>query len=321
MNTIKFLPPWAPFFILGFISVRKIIKDNQIKILHARSLFPVLLSCLLKIFNFKKIKIIYDNRGVYIDEMIEKNKWRKNGLKEKFFRLSENFLERYCDRIVVVSNNFKSHLLSKHKVNISSKISVISNRTLVDMDIDLTQKCSSKIILVYSGSYAIWQNSSELKKLFIEALNIFDEVMFKIISYEQDKFQNLFSVESKLLHKINIVSAKPTKVKEYLSKCNCGILLRKNNLINNVSSPLKFAEYLAARLPVLLSEGVGDTENIIKKYNVGVIVKDNNYIVALKELRELLNDKDLYHRCLRIANKEFNIKTSFKQYQEIYDKL
>jgi len=289
--------------------------------LHARSLFPALLSCLLKIFNFKKIKVIYDNRGVYIDEMIAKNKWKKNGLKEIFFRLSENFLERYCDRIVVVSNNFKSHLLSKHKVNISSKISVIANRTMVDMDIDLTQKCSSKIILVYSGSYAIWQNSSELKKLFIEALNIFDEVMFKIISYEQDKFQNLFSQESKLLHKIDIVSVEPVKVKEELSKCNCGILLRKNNLINNVSSPLKFAEYLAAGLPVLLSEGVGDTESIIQKHNVGVIIKNNNYIVALKELRELLNDKDLYHRCLRIANKEFNIKTSFKQYQEIYDKL
>jgi len=321
LNTIKFFPSWTPFFILGFISVRKIIKDNQIKILHARSLFPALLSCLLKIFNFKKIKVIYDNRGVYIDEMIEVDRWRKDGLKEKLLRQVENHLERYCDRIVVVSNHFKTHLLSKHKNNISSKISVISNRTLVDMNINLTQKHSNKIILVYSGSYAAWQNSSELKKLFIQALNIFDDVIFKIISYEQEKFQSLFSVESELLPRINILSVEPEEVNEELSKCNCGILLRENNLINNVSSPLKFAEYLAAGLPVLLSEGVGDTESIIKKYNVGVIIKNNNYITALKEMRELLNDKDVYHRCLRIADKEFNINISFKQYQEIYDKL
>jgi len=321
LNTIRFLPSWAPFFILGFVSVKKIIKENRIKILHARSLFPAILSYLLKIFNRKTIKVIYDNRGVYIDEVIEIDRWKKNGLKEKFFRQAEKLLERYCDRIVVVSNHFKTHLLSKHKNNISSKISVISNRTLVDMDIDLKQKCSNKIILVYSGSYAIWQNSSELKKLFSQALNIFDEVTFKIISYEKDKFQSLFSQESELLHKIEIVSVEPVKVKEELSKCNCGILLRENNLINNVSSPLKFAEYLAAGLPVLLSEGVGDTESIIQKYNVGVIIKNSDYVTALKELRELLNDQNLYHRCLKIANEEFNLKNSFKQYQEIYDKL
>lgn len=321
LNSIRFLPSWAPFFILGFISVRKIIKDNQIKILHARSLFPALLSCLLKIFYFKKIKVIYDNRGVYIDEIIERGRWKKNGLEEKFLRQVENLLERYCDRIVVVSNHFKTHLLSKHTKNISSKISVISNRTLVDMNINLTQKHSNKIVLVYSGSYAVWQNSSVLKKLFIQALNIFDEVIFKIISYEQDKFQSLFSDESELLQRIDIVSVEPIKVKEELSKCNCGILLRENNLINSVSSPLKFAEYLAAGLPVLLSEGVGDTESIIIKYNVGVLIKNNNYITALKELRELLNDKDVYRRCLRIADKEFNINKSFKQYQEIYDEL
>ena len=289
--------------------------------MHARSLFPAILSYLLKIFNYKTLMVIYDNRGVYIDEMIEVDRWKKNGLKEKFLRQVENLLERYCDRIVVVSNHFKTHILSKHKNNISSKISVISNRTLIDMNINLTQKHSNKIILVYSGSYAVWQNSSELKKLFIQALNIFDDVIFKIISYEQDKFQSLFSAESELLQRINIVSVEPIKVKEELSKCNCGILLRENNLINNVSSPLKFAEYLAAGLPVLLSEGVGDTESIIKKYDVGIIIKNNNYITALKDLREILNDKDVYRRCLRVADKEFNINISFKQYQEIYDKL
>jgi len=321
LNSIRLLPSWAPFFIIGFVSVMKIIKKNQIEILHARSLFPAILSYLLKIFNYKTINVIYDSRGVYVDEMIETDRWKKNGLKEKFFRQAENVLERYCDRIVVVSNHFKTHLLSKHKNNISSKITVISNRTLIDMAIDLNQKSSNKIILVYSGSFAIWQNSSELKKLFFQAINIFDDVIFKIISYEKDKFQSLFSYESEFLNKIDVVSVEPIKVKEELSICNCGILLRENNLINNVSSPLKFAEYLAAGLPVLLSEGVGDTESIIRKYNVGVIIKNNNYITALKELRELLNDENVYNRCLSVANKEFNINISFRQYQEIYDKL
>jgi len=321
LNPIKIIPNWALYFFIGFMSLRKIIKENRIKIIHARSLLPATLSYLLKLFNYKTIKVIYDNRGVYIDEMIEIDKWKKNGIKEKIFCQIEYQVERNCDKIVVVSNYFKSYLLKKHKKDISYKIEVITNRTLIDRNIDLTQKHSNKIVLVYSGSGAIWQNSVEFKKMFSQALNIFDDVMLKIISYEPEKFQTLFSADSEFLEKINIDSVEPHKVKDELRKCNCGILLRENNLVNNVSSPLKFAEYLAAGLPVLLSEGIGDTESIIKNYNVGVVIKNNNYVVALKELKQLLNDKDLYDRCLSIADKEFNIDFSFKQYQKIYDEL
>jgi len=321
INKKGILPSWFYFFWRATFELKSLIRNNRIDLLHARSFYPVLLSIFIKFFFDHPIKVVYDNRGLYIDEKILSGLIKKASIKEKFFRWIEKYVMKNCDRMVVVSNQFKSYILNKSKYKILSKIVVIPNRTLIDMNINLTQKHSNKILLVYSGSYAIWQNSSELKKLFIQALNIFNDVIFKIISYEQEKFQSLFSQESKLLHKIDIVSVEPVKVKEELSKCNCGILLRENNLINNVSSPLKFAEYLAAGLPVLLSEGVGDTESIIKKYDVGIIIKNNNYITALKDLRELLNDKDVYRRCLRVADKEFNIITSFKQYQEIYDKI
>jgi len=321
INKKGILPSWFNFFWRTTFELKSLIRNNRIDLLHARSFYPVLLSIFIKFFFDHPIKVIYDNRGLYIDEKILSGLIKKASIKEKFFRWFEKYVVKNCDRMVVVSNQFKSYILNKSKHKTLSKIVVIPNRTLIDMNINLTQKHSNKIILVYSGSYAVWQNSTELKKLFIQALNIFNDVIFKIISYEKEKFQSLFSGESELLQRINIVSVEPVKVKEELSKCNCGILLRENNLINNVSSPLKFAEYLAAGLPVLLSEGVGDTESIIKKYDVGIIIKNNNYITALKDLRELLNDKDVYRRCLRVADKEFNIITSFKQYQEIYDKI
>ena len=315
------MPTLFNFIWKGSKILYSIVRKYDIKLLHARSFIPAFLSVIIKIIFKPSIKVVYDNRGLYIDEKILSGQIKKASIKEKFFRWFEKYAVKNCDRMVVVSNQFKSHLLNKRKNKTSSKIAVIPNRTLIDMNIDLTKKYSNKITLVYSGSHAIWQNSSELKELFFQALIIFDDVRFKVISYEQDNFQRLFSTENGLLKRINIFSVEPIKVKEELSKCNCGILLRENNLINNVSSPLKFAEYLAAGLPVLLSEGVGDTESIIIKYNVGVLIKNNNYITALKELRELLNDKDVYRRCLRIADKEFNINISFKQYQEIYDNL
>ncbi len=110
-------------------------------------------------------------------------------------------------------------------------------------------------------------------------------------------------------------------VKAELIEATFGVILRKQDIVSRVSSPIKFAEYLSAGLPVILREGIGDTEQIIKKYNVGVIIKDNDYESAISELQELLNDKDVYHRCLRLADKEFSINISFEQYQDIYDNL
>ena len=61
-------------------------------------------------------------------------------------------------------------------------------------------------------------------------------------------------------------------------------------------------------------------EKIINKYKVGVIVKNNDYEYALKEMAELLKDPEIYKRCKETAAKEFNIKDAFVQYEDIYKK-
>ena len=87
------------------------------------------------------------------------------------------------------------------------------------------------------------------------------------------------------------------------------------------SSPLKFAEYLSAGLPVLISQGVGDTEETVKQNNVGIVIKNKNYVEALSEMKRLLQDPQVYYRCRKLAEKDYNIETSFAQYLNIYQNL
>ena len=320
IKSISLLPGWMEFFIFGFHSVRKIINNHDIRILHARSFFPVILSYLLKLLMINDLKIIYDNRGVYIDEMVEIGKW-KNGIKEKLLRLIEKFVERRSDKIVIVSNCFKNHLVRKHGQKITSKLEVIANRTDIDNNIIANKKLVEPITLVYSGSAAKWQNINDLIHLFNLADQIFTSIKFKVVSYELDKIIEIIPSHNELKSKISFISADSKEVKNELSVCNCGILLRQNNLINNVSSPLKFAEYMSAGLPVLVSEGIGDTAEFVNKFNVGVIVKNKNYVVALKELKDLLSDSNVYQRCLDVASMELNLDISIRQYEKIYNGL
>jgi hypothetical protein len=60
------------------------------------------------------------------------------------------------------------------------------------------------------------------------------------------------------------------------------ILIRDDKVTNQVASPVKFAEYLAAGLQVLISPNIGDYSSFIKEYNCGKIVDEK--IPPLKKI-------------------------------------
>ncbi len=328
INKKGILPSRFYFYWKRISVLYSIVRKYDIKLLHARSFTPAFLSVIIKIIFKPSIKVIYDNRGLYIDELIFRNVLSKGSPKEKIFRTTEKIIINKCDQMVVVSNAFKSYIgeqLGSSNKNIINKTRVIANRTQLnfnDSDIISRQKhMKDRTICVYSGSSASWQGIDNFYTIFSLILNRIPTTHFKILTYEPEVFLNHPPKNTKLVERLIVKKVDSCNVKSELINATFGVLLRKSNIVTRVSAPIKFAEYLSAGLPVILCEGIGDTEQIIKKYNVGVIIKKNDYESAISELQELLNDKDVYHRCLRVADKEFNINISFQQYQEIYDKL
>jgi glycosyltransferase involved in cell wall biosynthesis len=328
INKKGILPSWLYFILKRSKILYNIIRKYDIMLLHARSFNPAFLAIIIKIIFKPSIKVIYDNRGLYIDELIFRNALSKDSLKEKIYRTIEKIIINKCDQMVVVSNAYKSYIVEQwgnRNNNIINKTSMIPNRTQLnfnDSDIVLRQKrLKDRTICVYSGSSASWQGIDNFYTVFSLILNRIPATHFKILTYEPEVFLNHPPENIKLAERLIVEKIEFCDVKSKLINATFGIHLRKPDVVSRVSAPIKFAEYLSAGLPVIFREGIGDTEQIIKKYNVGVIIKNNEYESAISELQELLNDKDVYHRCLRVADKEFNINISFKQYQEIYDKL
>jgi len=319
----KFVPNIIDYFIFGTKNILKIIKKENIKIIHARSLFPGLIGLLVKLKYGSNIKLIYDNRGVYIDEGIMQGRWKKNGAKVRFLRFAEKLLIKKSDQVVVVSNQFKKLLVEKFGSVFVNKITVIANKTKVPthFKVEKRSRFNNSNIFVYSGSAAKWQSIDKIFKLFCSIVKHIDNSTLKIVTYEKEPFINAMSKFPEIERNVSIVSSKFDNVINYLNKASCGILIRENNIINNVASPLKFGEYLAAGLPVLVSEGIGDTREIIEKYNVGVIVEQNDYETAIKKINNLLHKTDINQRCFEVAKKEFNQLDAFKAYKIIYDKL
>ncbi|MBK8497415.1 MAG: glycosyltransferase [Flavobacteriales bacterium] len=88
-------------------------------------------------------------------------------------------------------------------------------------------------------------------------------------------------------------------VRALLQACDHGLLLREPRITNRVASPTKFAEYLSAGLPVLISEGVGDFSDRVRGSELGQVYK------ADEPLRLLKPSAELRDRLMRLAREEF----------------
>lgn len=317
LTVVKYIPGWIFYFTEGLIKLYSVIKKNNINILHARSFFPSIISHIIKLLSLRKISVIYDTRGVFIEEEIYKGHWNSNSIKTKIFRLIDKYLLQNSDYIIVVSNKHKEYLNKLYpKLSFDNRITVINNKLHINKEFNSDIKDQNKIIGIYSGSAAAWQKIDDIVSLIKISNEHFQNINYKILTYDPVPFNNLFFGYNGKNYQIE--STSHDSVFNVLTKCSFGILLRENIIVNQVSSPLKFAEYLHAGLPVLMSEGVGDYEEIILKYNVGVVIRNNDIINSIKKMIELLKDSEIHKRCNEVAQKEFNINDSFYAYELIY---
>ncbi|MBT8390611.1 MAG: glycosyltransferase [Ignavibacteria bacterium] len=321
-------PKWFNFIWRSTKVCKRIVQQNNIHLIHARSFFPALSGVIIKTFFNPSIKVIYDNRGLYIDEHIYNSRIKENSIKEIVFRWLEKVILKKCDFIVVVSKKFRSYLLYLRIIPdqlIKNKIEVIPNRTKIiytEAEI-LKNKLTKKELIecVYSGSLANWQGTHFFYDLLESLIKVIPEIRFKILSYENNLLQNSAWQKRGLENVVKRMSLSQENVVSELVKSNFGILLRPKHILSKVCSPIKFAEYLAAGLPLILNEDIGDTGETILKHRVGVIIKNSDFDKAASDMRALLLDEDIYSRCIGVAKSEFDIETSFEQYENIYNKL
>lgn len=90
-----------------------------------------------------------------------------------------------------------------------------------------------------------------------------------------------------------------------LALADLGLLLRERNSVNRVASPVKFAEYLACGVPVLVSPGVGDCPDIVRRERVGYILDASVRLARMAS--EIVADlSTLRIRCREVIARCFN---------------
>lgn len=325
-----FLPKILKQLIIILPKLFVLTKINNFKYFHARGYLPAILLNYLKKIN--DIKFVFDMRGAFVDEMKLINQLSEDNLKVKLWRMFERKTINNSDQIVVVSEQFNNYIESKyraHKINviknsiIKEKLSINDyNKIRIQFRDELN--IQDKLVWIYSGSNFNWQLIDRAIELFAFATQKRSDLFFLFLTRDDvTEITSKFVKCSISNDKYKILTVESKHVRNYLIASDLGILLRENNIINNVSHPLKYVEYLKAGLPVLISKNIGDTQDIVMNNKLGVVLNSNSKNEFIKRFDEIINiivNRNPQH-ILDVANKEYNFERCVLNYKEVYKNL
>lgn len=266
----------------------------------------------------KNTKIVYDGRGAISAEWHEYKVVNHPKLINTIYNLEKEVV-LHSDYRIAVSNALLMYwknefgLLSNNSVVIPCTINKafenieISNETIIESrkKLGLTK---DDLVFIYSGSLAGWQ-SFDLLYNFIKP--IMQNVQNAKLVFLSDKDDNIIRLEQEFPKKVICKKVKPNEVPQYLLAGDYGLLIRENSITNQVASPVKFAEYLACGLKVIISNNIGDYSDLINKNSfLGYLSKYSNVDFTPVSINKKINIKEF-------AIQYFTKQAHLKQYHQI----
>ena len=127
---------------------------------------------------------------------------------------------------------------------------------------------TDKLVLVYSGGTAAWQDVERLPDLFCRAREIDPNVELVVLTPKPEAVRSLF----RGVAGTRIESLPFPAVRERLAAADVGLLLREADPVNRYACPTKFAEYLASGLHVLTTSAILDVARFVREKGVGTVL-------------------------------------------------
>lgn len=223
-------------------------------------------------------KIVYDGRGAITAEWNEYKVVNNVQLLSEIALLEKEAVNRSSYRIGVsdqLVHHWKEQFdykLNTHVVIPCTLNKVFENLHLTQGTINITREKiganNTAVIYVYAGSLAGWQSFNLLYDFIKPILTLSRQNKILFLS---DKDENILKLEKDFPDQVICKKLPPAEVPVYLAASDYGLLIREESITNKVASPVKFAEYLACGLKVIISENLGDYTEFVMQHSCGYI--------------------------------------------------
>lgn len=287
--------PYRKFSVLKFFKLRNFVKKNKIQIIHAHGKGAGIYARLLKLLFIPKVKVIFTFHGFHIDAY--------NLLQKKVYLLIERSLSFLTDLFINVSQGEQNVCLENDIYN-KSKARVIYNA------IPQIAQCTDKIILrrklnlpennilILSLTRFSYMKNIEATINIAELLKAESKYIFVIVGDGEEKQVVENKIREKNLKNILLTGYK-NNPQDYINASDIFLSTSRWEGL-----PYSLIEACMYGLPAVVSDVIGNNEVVLTNYN-GMLFMQDDILSAVTYIKEISEDKNLYHRLSMNAKKHF----------------
>ena len=309
---------------------------HNIKVVHTRGHPTAPVGLFIK--HITKAKFIFDLRGLWLDERIDKGGWDLNRfshrLQYRFCKRIERRLLIQSDHVVVLTNKVVDEVMKLGTIK-KSIITVIpccadydhfpltNETTKIDSRISLGIP-NNAFVLGYLGSVGKMYMLDKFFLLFVMTTKIRTDCHTLLITPDTDRLTQLMDryLPHDLLERVHVKSATHDQVPTLLPAIDVMVSFISPTYARMGASPTKMAESFASGIPVVANSGVGDVQEIIDQLDGGWIVDPYSEDGLMETVENLDIISARGGRRLRdVSRPTLGLEFAAKSYQSVYEKL
>ena len=294
-------------------------------IVHARTFVGGLMGLVLS--RLLRAKFVYHNEGFYPDEQVDGGVWAPGSRRHRIARRLEAQLYARADGVIALSHRARGTIEELAPVR-RERIPVIVVPSTVDLERFRLAKDTwgirpDGVRLVYSGTVGLRYRLDRAARFAAVALQeLGSHVSLRVLSRADRSLVEGILEASGLPREAWSVDSLPQAVMPgELGRHDAGLFFLAQGLSEQGCSPTKIGEYWACGLPVVTTPNVSDTDEIVRREGVGVVVREHSeagYSEAIRTLAKLLEDPELKARCRRAAEIHYALGPACERQMALY---
>ncbi len=266
----------------------------------------------------KQEQLIFDARGAYAAEFSEYrvggDAWSAEGIES----LELSALE-LSGKQLAVSEALREYWKRKYQFQGSNSV-VIPCTVSDDVSTDLPDKTelsgyraqlgvkADECLIVFSGTASGWHSFQMMDQLLLKWLRENSKLKVLLLT---NSLTDQLQLCSDFPDRVMVKWVKHHQVQQLLRAADYGWLVREASDTNRVASPVKFAEYLAAGLYVIISPELGDYSELVHREGCGMV---SDRLVAT-DLIPLTREQKLH--AVNLVRTHFTKKALEDQYKNL----
>lgn len=304
----------------------------RIRIVHARSYVPALISVLIK--RLAGPKFLFDMRGFWADEKVDAGHWSRDSLIYAMTKRCERSFFESADAVVCLTEEGAKAIPELgYSLPAGTSIRVIPTCTDLEAfspgpkDKVLMAKLglSGFCVVGCVGTMSNWY----LRQAMLEYLSFMVKnlVGMKILIVTREDHQTLYedAITAGIpSERLVLTQADFSSMPSYIRLMDLGMFFIRVCFSKRGAAATKLGEFLACGVPVIINDGVGDSGCIVRRHSVGVVLANTTteeFEASLTTVREVLRDPEIGKRCREVAQRYFDLDAGVRQYHELYSEL